>query len=298
MSTLPSSSSLLSRPSTYVTKRKREEKGEEAGDQDRSSGGSSLKAESTPPIETILKRIKELEVISAEREAVRASKEAEEKRRLKRIDFLCRFESSSEFKELEGKEEKFEDGSEAIFSMPELRVLALSPGRSMESLWKASRRELCSSLGYANRVAKWHIPYKEIRAVDVSVAPNWGWDPIENALLSDPYCASSARSYSRAIKEPLTKLGKDPTNKRRITAEWQRNEKLEKAIDAWIFTNTGFTLEELEDAEGRDLLVSAKTPEERRGALQKILMAYPRNSSALEKYVAILIGKGAKQEAK
>ena len=116
--------------------------------------------------------------------------------------------------------------------------------------------------------AQTDIPYEPILEANIEDEqldiPSWAWEGTERELMFHPYTASSGRSHSLETLKRLHSPKIDPTNHAPIVGEFYENWNLRKAIEDWMFAQTGFTLGELLQFKVEKLNNLAKEAEEKK----------------------------------
>lgn len=159
-----------------------------------------------------------------------------------------------------------------VFDMPRLKALAYSvlPEPETKKVWTQPRRQLCAALGHGFRTRAVAIPYKEIDSAGSKIVPPWAWDPVTSSVINDAFMAPAfplsssslpTRSYSKNGMRKLVALSTDPLIRAPITGKWKKNVALDERIQDWKTYISGFTAEELRDAEVEELVVKAKAIE-------------------------------------
>lgn len=214
--------------------------------------------------------------------------------------------------------------------MPELRGLGqqlVRQGRikpmSFQELWRSSRRQLCTRLSEETAeelkagdekeilvFAEDEIPYESVLKVDFENKelgiPTWAWEGVEQEIMLAPYATSSGRSHYLAtinsLPEVTPGVKRDPWNRKPITGPSYENWNLQKDIEDFIFDRTGFTMEELQNAQVAEHLARAEEFEEKddhKAAKEEYLAALavqPNNLDILKDHIINLIYLGELDE--
>lgn len=227
-----------------------------------------LREEGDQELQQLLERLKTLEETEV-RESEREAKFADaRRRRAEKIKTMCQLG---------------EAGADTgvgvvnvddLFDMQQLRLLGwLSDMVDKRTLWKKSRRELCAALGSEIHTP---VPYRAVASF----------------IAGDRLPLSGIRRpdwlYARGEGKGGLELAED----------WN----LEEATRDWIFEHTGFTHEELLDAEVKELLsrVEHEDLSNRKGwseLLERALTLSPQNIPVLSEYVRRLLAVGMYKEA-
>lgn len=160
-----------------------------------------------------------------------------------------------------------------LFDMPKLRSIIyylIQSGDvkniSYEDLFKKSRINLChllaeelSSYTTTDEKKILKAPYKEIDESDIAIEksiPSWAWDDGFGFIMfgedRKPFALSSGRSLSRQSYDGLVSPKRDPKTREALEPRIYDNWNLEKAIEDFIFMQTGFTKDDIKSQMAND----------------------------------------------